>query len=351
MIRLGVIGTGGMANHHATQFSAMPDVKIAACCDVSKERRAAFAEKWKVPGVYADYHEMLEKEQLDGVTNVTPDAMHAAVSIAVIEKGIPILCEKPLATSLAEARTMLEAATCRNVVNMVNFSYRNSSGLQAAAQVIRAGKLGQIRHVESSYLQSWLVSHGWGDWRTSPGLLWRLSTAHGSAGVLGDIGVHIYDLTTFLCGNISEIMCRLKTFDKGEPNNRLGEYALDANDSFTSNVAFANGAIGVIHASRWAVGQANSLRARVYGDEGAIEVDLDRAYDEYRICSGKENIDKFHWETVKCPPTPSNYERFVNAIQTGQQDASDFANGTKIQAYLHYSVQSDSLGQWTKVEL
>jgi predicted dehydrogenase len=340
-----------MANHHATQFSAMPDIKITACCDISKERCTTFAKKWEVPAVYADYQEMLEKEQLDGVTNVTSDAMHAVVSIAVIEKGIPILCEKPLAASLAEARSMLEAATRKNVINMVNFSYRNSSGLQAAAKVIRSGRIGQLRHVESSYLQSWLVSNGWGDWRTSPGMLWRLSTAHGSAGVLGDIGVHIYDLTSFLCGNISEIMCKLKIFDKDVPGNRIGEYMFDANDSFTSNVVFANGALGVVHASRWAVGQANSLRARVYGDEGAIEVDLDRAYDEYRICSGRENIDKFKWESVKCPPTPSNYERFINAIKTGQPDPSDFANGTKIQAYLHYSVQSDSLCQWAKVEL
>ena len=351
MIRLGIIGTGGMANHHASQYSAMPDVKMTACCDVSPERRKAYAEKWNVPQTYADYREMLEKEQLDGVVNVTPDAMHANISIAVLEKGIPILCEKPLASNLADAQRMLEAARKANVPNMVNFSYRNSCGLQAAVEVIRAGTLGHIRHVESSYLQSWLVSHGWGNWRTDPSMLWRLSTKHGSAGVLGDIGVHIYDLTSFLCGNIDTIQCTLRTFDKDIPDNKIGEYELDANESFVSTVSFANGGLGTIHASRWAVGQANSLRARVYGDNGSIEVDLDRSYDEYRICTGKENIDKFQWETVKCPPTPSNYERFVTAIKTGKNDASDFANGVKIQAYLHYSMASNERGSAMKVEL
>jgi len=353
MIKLGVIGTGGMANHHATQFSAMEDVRIAACCDVSKERREAFAEKWKVPApaVYADYRDMLENEPLDGITNVTPDAMHADISIAVLEKNIPILCEKPMASNLADARRMLEAARKAAVPNMINFSYRNSSGLQAAAEFVRGGGIGEIRHVESSYLQSWLVSKGWGDWHDSPSLLWRLSTRHGSAGDLGDIGVHIYDLTSFLVGDIGSIYCQLKTFDKGVPGNRVGEYVFDANDSFASTVTFANGALGTIHSSRWAVGQANSLRARVYGTQGGLEVDLDRSYEEYKVCLGEDNIKTFKWETVKAPPTPSNYQRFVNCIRSGRQDPSDFANGVKIQAYLHYSFESDRLGRPVEVKL
>ncbi len=351
MIRLGIIGTGGMANHHATQYSTMQDVKMTACCDISSERRTAYAEKWHIPHIYADYRDMLEKEQLDGVVNVTPDAMHADISIAVLQKRIPIFCEKPLASNLDNAKRMLDAARRASVPNMVNFSYRNSSGLQAAVEVIRAGTLGQLRHVESSYLQSWLVSHGWGDWRSMPSMLWRLSTQHGSAGVLGDIGVHIYDMTSFLCGDIDTIQCSLRTFDKGEPENRIGEYVLDANDSFVSTVSFCNGGLGTVHASRWAIGQANSLRARVYGDQGAIEIDLDRSYDEYRICKGIVNIDKFKWETVKAAPTPSNYERFVTAIKTGRNDASDFANGVKIQAYLHYSIEADKRGCTVKVEL
>jgi len=351
MVRLGVIGTGGMANHQAKQFSNIKDVKIAACCDIVEQRCKEFAKKWSVPTTYEDYHEMLEKEELDGVTNVTPDMMHAPISIAVIEKGLPILCEKPLATSLTEARQMFEAATKHRVVNMVNFSYRNSSGLQAAVKVVRQGRIGNIKHVESSYLQSWLTSRGWGDWREKEGLLWRLSTRHGSGGTLGDIGVHIYDLTSFLCGDFAEIHCRLKSFEKGVAGNRIGEYILDANDSFVSSVIFKNGALGTVHGSRWAVGQTNSLRARVYGDKGAIEIDLDRAYNEYRICTGRRNIDKSVWKTVVCPLTPSNYERFINAIKSGKNDASDFANGLKIQAYLHYSFESDRMGRWGEIEV
>ncbi len=340
-----------MGNAHAEQYSKMRGVKVVACCDVSEQRRKAFAEKWKVPAVYADYNEMLEKEELDGVSNVTPDAMHAQIAIAVAEKGVAILSEKPMATSYEEAKRMLEAATKHKVVNMINFSYRNSCGLQAAAKVVRQGKIGDIKHVESSYLQSWLVSRTWGDWHKSEGWLWRLSTRHKSLGCLGDIGVHIYDLTSLLCGDFSQIYCKLKSFDKGVPENRIGEYVLDANDSAASTVVFKNGALGTITSSRWAVGQTNSLRARVYGDKGAIDIDLDRAYGEYRICAGRKDIDKPTWKTVKCPPTPNNHQRFITAIKTGENDASDFANGAKIQAYLDASFKSDRLGSWVNIEL
>jgi predicted dehydrogenase len=351
MIRIGIIGTGGMAKYHAQEFSKTPGVKVVACCDVVEERVKEFAKEYKIPATYTDYHKMLREEKLDGVTNVTPDPYHAEISLAVIAKGLAILCEKPLATSLADARKMDRAARKRGVVNMVNFSYRNSCGLQAAAKAIAAGAIGRVMHVEASYLQSWLAHKGWGDYRTKPALTWRLSTKHGSAGVLGDLGCHIYDLTTLLAGDIEQINCKLKTFDKGHPGNRIGPYVLDANDSFVSTVVFKNGAIGTIHSSRWASGHHNSLRARVYGDKGAIEVDLDSAYDSYKICKGAKAQETAKWDIIKCKRTPNNVQRFIQAMRTGKKDPCDFTNGTKIQAYLHYSMVSDKTGRTAKVEI
>lgn len=349
MISLAIIGTGIMAHSHANQFGAIKGVQLAACCDVNKERAEAFAAKWRIPGVYTDYRALLDRGDIDGVVNVTPDALHAEVSLATLARKIPILCEKPLATSLADAKKMAAAARKARVVNMVNFSYRNSCGLQAAAKAIAAGAIGRPIHVESSYLQSWLVCRAWGNWRTDPGWTWRLSTRHGSAGTLGDVGCHLYDLTTLLAGEIGEIQCRLGRFDKGLPGDRLGPYVLDANDSFVANVVFRNGAMGTVHSSRWAVGHLNSLRCRVYGDEGAIEVDLDKGYDVYQVCRGRTNIDAARWETIRCKPTPNMARRFVTALRTGRADPSDFAAGAKIQAYLHYSLLSDKLARPVKV--
>jgi predicted dehydrogenase len=341
MIRIAIIGTGGMAHAHAGNFSKIKGVQLAACCDINAERAAAFAQKWNIPRHYTDYNALLDNEKIDGVSNVTTDKMHTPVALAVLARKLHILSEKPLAASLPEAERMAAAAKKAGVVNMVNFSYRNSAGLLAAARWVQSGGIGRIVHVESSYLQSWLVGMAWGNWKTSPAWAWRLSTRHGSAGTLGDIGCHIYDLTGLLAGDFASIDCRLKTFSKGMPGNRLGEYVLDANDSFVSTIEFKNGALGTIHSSRWAVGHLNSLRARVYGDQGAVEIDLDKSYTEYRMVSGKKSINKAEWKTVVCKPIPNLHQRFITAIRTGKNDPSDFANGLKVQQYLHYSFVSD----------
>ena len=345
-LRIGIVGTGVHANSHGLIFRKIKPVVLTACCDIDKKKAKAFAERHGIGAIYTDYEKMFEREELDAVANVTPDAFHAPVAIAAARCGLHVLCEKPLATNLADAKKMLAAVEKAGVINMVNFSYRDSSALQKATKVVASGKIGRIIHVEASYLQSWLVSKMWGDWKKDKGLTWRLSTAHGSGGTLGDLGCHIYDMASMLAGDIAEVHCRLKTFDKGIKRNRIGKYLLDANDSFTSSVIFKNGALGVIHSSRWATGHANSLRIRAYGDSGAIEVDLDRSMNEYYICTGARDIDRTQWKTVKCRPTPNNQERFIKSIRTGKRDpqASDFAGGVKIQSYLHWSFESHRKG-------
>ena len=107
-----------------------------------------------------------------------------------------MLCEKPLAVDHGEALRMAKAAHAAAVVHLVNFSYRNWSALQGIARAVARGAIGELRHVEASYLQAWLVSHAWGEWRKQPQWLWRLSSKHGSKGALGDLGVHIVDFAT-----------------------------------------------------------------------------------------------------------------------------------------------------------
>ena len=340
MIRLGIIGTGGMANDHARRFGKIRGVKLVACCDIREDRAKAFAAKYDIPRWRTDPVTMLDEGGLDAVSVVTVDAAHAPVSLAAIERGLAVLCEKPLATSLADARRMRDAAAKKGVVTQVNFSYRNSSGAQAAAAWVASGGIGRVMHVEASYLQSWLAQDSWGDWRTHDALTWRLSTRHGSAGTLGDVGCHIYDLATLLAGDIAALACEMKTFDKGVPGNRIGPYVLDANDGFAASVELAGGGIGTVHATRWATGHHNSLRVRVYGDEGAVMVDLDRAYDRYWVVRGRQAMRKAIWKEVRCRPTPSQQERFVRAIRTGKSDVCDFAQGARVQAYLEASLRS-----------
>jgi predicted dehydrogenase len=346
-IQVAIVGTGGMAHAHARDLQNRRGVKLIAVSDVDPQRAKAFAEKFQVPGVYTDFSKLLKEAPVDAVINVTPDAFHASLSIEAIAAGKHVLCEKPLATNYADAKRMATAAKKKGVINMVNFSYRNSSAVQKAHAMIVRGDIGRPVHFEASYLQSWLSSVIWGDWRSSPGWLWRLSIAHGSKGALGDIGVHILDMADHAMGPFSSVNCRLKTFDKAN-GGRVGKYKLDANDSAVIHAEMKNGALGVVHITRWATGHGNSLQLRVYGDEGSLVINLDKSYHHLETCLGKDR-HKAIWKTLACPKTPNMHERFFRGIKTGKQDQPDFVQGAAIQRVLDACFTSDETGKTVRV--
>ncbi len=343
MIRIAIVGTGGMANGHAGAFQRIPGCRLVAACDVIRKRAESFAERYGIAAVHTDVEEMLDEVPVDAVSVVTSDDAHCPVSLAAIRRGKHVLCEKPLAVNYAEARRMAAAAKRKRIINMVNLSYRNAPAIHAAHALVESGAIGRVIHLEASYLQSWLSSTYWGDWRKAPAFLWRLSKGHGSLGVLGDLGVHILDFASYGAGDIKRVDCRLKTFHKAK-GDRIGEYPLDANDSAVITIELANGAIGTIHTSRWATGHANSLLLRIFGDEGAIVVDLDRSYREVQICLGK-GIHDLRWRTLRCRRTPDIYHRFIASIKTGQNDQPDFARGAAIQKVMDACLESDASGR------
>ncbi len=348
-IRVAIVGTGGMANRHAELYAQIPGVTLVGACDVDRPRVEAFCAKHGIPaaGAYTDLAQLLRECPCDAVSNVTPDAFHAALSIQLLKAGKHVLCEKPLGLNHAETRRMVAAAKKAGTVAMVNFSYRDWPAIQAIAARVQAGELGELRHVEASYLQTWLTAPLWGEWRTSPGWLWRLSSKHGSKGVLGDVGVHIVDFATFPAGPIKKVFCQLKTFPKA-PKNRIGEYVLDANDSAVLNVEFANGALGTIHTTRWATGHPNRLALRLHGTKGAFSFDSDLGTDCYRVCTGPDAATA-KWKDAKAAPTPNNHSRFITAIRTGVTDQPDFARGSEIQRVLDACFESDASGQPVKI--
>jgi predicted dehydrogenase len=339
VVRLAILGTGRMADFHAERFREVANCQILAAVDVDQARVAAFCEKHGIPSAYTNLEDVLARADIDGVSNVTPDAFHAPLSIKCLEAGKHVLCEKPLALNHVDARRMVAVADRSGLINMINLSYRDWSSIQAVAALVQRGGLGEMRHVEASYLQSWLPSKIWGDWRTTPTWLWRLSTLHGSKGALGDVGVHIIDFATYPVGHISSVYCRLKAFRKA-PRDRVGEYVLDANDSAVLSIEFKNGALGTIHTTRWAGGHINRLYLKISGTKGSVEIDSERTTSGYRISVGKD-LDKGLWKDVTTTPVPTMYQRFVKSIQTGKQDQPDFSRGAEIQKILDACFKSD----------
>ncbi|MDB5526158.1 MAG: oxidoreductase [Rhizobium sp.] len=332
-MRLLILGTGGMANTHANHFKAIEGVEVVAAVDVDPLRVEAFALTHGIPNTFNALDDAIAWGAFDAVANVTPDRAHHPTTMRLIEAGKHQFCEKPLAENHALAMEMTEAVEQAGLINMVNLTYRNVAPLQKARAMVRAGDIGFVKHVEASYLQSWLISKQWGDWRTESQWLWRLSTAHGSNGVLGDIGIHILDFASYGAGlEIDHIFGRLKTFDKAE-GGKMGDYVLDANDSFTMSVDFSNGALGVIHATRWAAGHYNDLRLRIYGDRGGIEVLHTTQGSWLKACVG-EDAEVAEWDEIDAGEVPTNYMRFAEAVNTGTNGEPDFRHAANLQRAL-----------------
>lgn len=333
-VRILILGTGAMARTHAKAYATIPGARIVAGVDSRPEVLADFCKAHAIPNGFATLDEALAWGAFDAVSNVTPDAAHHPTTLPLLAAGKHVLCEKPLAVSHAEAREMAAAAAVAGVVNMVNLSYRHDvPELTKAAELVAAGALGNLRHFEASYLQSWLTQGAWGDWQTDPRWLWRLSTAHGSKGVLGDVGIHILDFATFAAGSMpADISCRLKTFHKA-PGDRIGEYPLDANDSFVMEVELENGAIGTISATRFAPGHHNDLRLRLYGDRGGLLVSYEKGVGRLEACLGPD-MATATWREIAVPPVPTLYRRFVDAVRTKTPVEPSFAHGAALQAVL-----------------
>jgi len=340
-MKLLILGTGGMAAAHARAFGAMAGVKVVAACDIDADRAAAFAKAHGIGKSFGSLDAALSAGGFDAVTNVTPDPIHHPTTMACLAAGKHVLCEKPLAESHALAREMTDAATRAGLVNMVNLSYRNVAALQKARELILDGHVGDIRHVEASYRQSWLVANNWGQWNTDPKWLWRLSSKHGSRGVLGDVGIHILDFATFATDLTPvSLQARLKTFDKA-PDGKVGDYVLDANDSAVMSVEFGNGALGVIHTSRFMTGYANTLKLHVFGTKGGLEIDHNVGWTRLRLCAG-EDVHNQAWTDIECPSVKNNFQKFAEAVGGGKNGEPDFAHATELQRILDACFETGS---------
>ncbi|MBI1417275.1 MAG: gfo/Idh/MocA family oxidoreductase [Limimaricola sp.] len=342
-VRILIVGTGGMAKAHVEAYKAIDGVTVVAGVDTDAARLGVFNAEHGIPHAFASVEEALEWGQFDAASNVTPDPVHYPTTLPLLAAGKHVLCEKPLAVNHVDADAMVLAAAKAGVVNMVNLSYRNVPALMEATRMVAAGEIGEVRHFEAAYLQSWLTQPAWGHWDKESKWLWRLSKAHGSMGVLGDVGVHILDFATLVAGaGASRVSCRLTTFDKA-PDGRIGEYVLDANDSMAMHLQLANGAVGVIHATRMATGHLNDLSLRIFGTKGGLEVRYENNVSRLLACLG-DDVEKAVWHEVETPKIDSNHARFVAAIRTGTMVDPDFARGAALQRVLDTAVRSDAEG-------
>ncbi|CAL9654843.1 Glucose--fructose oxidoreductase [Streptomyces sp. enrichment culture] len=259
-----------------------PVLAAIAGRDPHAVRAAADRHGWAA--AETDWRALVERDDVDLVDICTPGDSHAEIAIAALEAGKHVLCEKPLANSVAEAEAMVraaEAARARGQVAMVGFNYRRVPALTYARRLIADGRLGALRHVRVTYLQDWLVDPDFP-------LTWRLQREHAGSGALGDLGAHIVDLAQYLVGEVLVgVSAQMETFVRERPRpdgasagltasggTRRGPVTVDDAAVFTGR--FSSGALATFEATRMASGRKNTLRLEINGEFGSLAFDLER---------------------------------------------------------------------------
>ena len=282
-LRVAVLGAGAWAEHaHIPGWLRDPRCELVAICDVRAELARDFAQKFGVAESTDDWQALVGRPDIDVIDVVTPSATHFELSMAGLEAGKHVLCEKPLAPSVADAEAMVAAAERAGTVAACGFSYRRSPAISAIGEQIAAGTLGELLQFNARY---------WCDYGADPQAptSWRYTGAPGS-GALADLGSHLIDLAEQLCGPIATIQgATLPTLIKDRPVplgvalGHAGGVELSdrrepvTNDDVATFVAdFTGGAVGTFSISRVARGHGNDLMFEVFGTEAAARMDLSR---------------------------------------------------------------------------
>lgn len=388
-MRVAMIGYGFMGAAHSQgwrvaprffDLPATPEMALVVGRDAAGV--AAAAERWGWSESATDWRDAIRRDDIDVIDIVTPGDSHAEIAIAALEAGKHVLCEKPLANTVAEAEAMADAAeraAARGVYAMVGFTYRRVPAATFARDLVAEGRLGTIHQVRASYRQDWLVD-------PEVPLAWRLRKELAGSGALGDIGAHAIDLAQFITGlRLASVSGTLDTIIAERPlpaEARAGDGASlgGAAGSGTGAVTvddvamfagrFDSGALGSFEATRFATGRKNALRVEVSGSEGALAFDLeDLNALQYYDRTAPADRQGFTRILVTEPQHPYvaawwpaghmlGYEHgfvhqavdFVRGVAEGVQPTPSFADGLHVQRVLDAVEQSSGRESiWTSV--
>jgi predicted dehydrogenase len=381
---IGMIGYAFMGAAHSQAWRTAPRffdlpldprMTVLAGRDAAAVRAAAHRLGWA--GTETDWRLVVERDDIDLVDICTPGDTHAEIAIAALAAGKHVLCEKPLANSVAEAEEMAAAADRaaeHGVRAMVGFTYRRVPAVTLARRLVAEGRLGQIRHVRAQYLQDWIAD-------PSAPMSWRLDKARAGSGALGDIGAHIVDLTQFITGQtLTGVSALLETFVRERPlpastgklsgvgGEEMGEVTVDDAAVFLGR--FTGGALATFEATRFALGRKNAIRVEINGSAGSLAFDFEDM-NVLQFFDGTEpaEVAGFRRIIVTEPAHPYveawwpaghglGYEHgfthqvvdLVTALAAGEQPTPSFADGLQVQRVLDAVERSAATrSTWTEI--
>ena len=382
-VRIGLVGVGWMGQAHAKAYiassvyfgnDAVPVLEIVA--DATPELAEAGAKTVGCERWTADWREVVADPRVDVVDITTPNITHAEIAIAAAQAGKHVYCEKPLAMNVAEARDMVAAVEAAGVLSLVGFNFTKNPIQGLARKMIAEGDLGDI-----------LLVRGWSDedFGTDPDLpfTWRMDKEIAGTGALGDMASHALSLTQMLVGDITEVCGRMEILIKERPvplpgaagTGHLAEIgtekrAVTTDDTVQFLCTFANGAPGVIEASRLATGRKQLLAYEIQGTKGALYFTQERQ-NEIQVYRDTDPAGERGYKTVYTGPEHPNYEPFnpmaamqigyndlktievhdlAVAVATGKPAEPDFAFGLKIMETIDAVALSAAERRWVRTD-
>ena len=345
---MGVVSTSNWADRaHLPALKSHPRAVVAAICGRNRGRAEEMARKYEIPRVFADYREMIDQGDLDALIIAVPDDLHYSVTMHALGAGLHVVCEKPLALNLEQARAMHEKAEAVGVKHMVFFTWRWMPHFRYLKELVDTGYVGTPLVFHGDFL----MGYGWdGQYR------WRLDRRRAN-GVLGDLGSHMIDFARWYMGDISRVSAQLATF--AGPPTTASAPSEPANDSVLLMLEFENGSQGMIHVSVTAhVGERRADRQiRLYGRSGTLESHfrdsgaeirgVRQDEDPFRVLPVPDSIwgdvDRNHPFGV-LTRQPVGDRLFIDAILEDRPLSPSFHDGLKVQEVIEAAVESHSRG-------
>ncbi|GAA1897308.1 Gfo/Idh/MocA family protein [Actinomadura bangladeshensis] len=373
-VGVGMVGYAFMGRAHSQAWRSVgpffgPPLTpvMAALAGRSADRARAAADALGWASVETDWKELLRRDDVQLVDICTPGDSHAEIAVAALDAGKHVLCEKPLANSVAEAEAMAAAADRareRGVRSMVGFNYRRVPAVTLARRLVDEGRIGTVRHIRAQYLQDWLAD-------PEAPFTWRMDRDRAGSGALGDIGAHIIDTAQFITGqSLVGVSALMDTFVPERPVPGGGTAPVTVDDAALFIGRTDAGALATFEATRFATGRKNSLRIEVSGSSGALAFDLE-SLNELWFYDGTEDgaTAGFRRIVVTEPVHPYaghwwppghilGYEHtfthqiadLLTAIADGTDPRPSFADGLQVQRVLAAVADSAASRSWVDVE-
>ncbi|MHB8861311.1 MAG: Gfo/Idh/MocA family protein [Pirellulaceae bacterium] len=372
---VGVIGMGFMGRAHSNAYRRVNNffpletkpVLKTICAVEPPEKLQAFAETWGYESVETDWHKLIARDDIHQIDICTPNATHKEIVLAAAAAGKSIICEKPLAMTVAEAEEMVAAVEKAGVANLVCFNYRRVPAISLAKQLIEEGRIGRPFHYRATYLQDWTIS---ADVPQGGAALWRLDAKTAGSGVTGDLLAHSIDTAEWLNGPIQSVVAKTETFVKQRMHQDSGKLEpVTIDDACMFLATFANGSMGTFESTRYARGRKNYNTFELNGEAGSVFFDLEdpQYLDYFRYTdptTGKKVDDHLTgWQRVHVtnfehpymkkwwvPGCTIGYEHtFVHTVETGQPAQPDFRSGLRTQKVCDAVLASAHNGKWIDI--